>query len=167
MENLWKNNKDGSFTLIRNGNEAGVYNDSNSGKSCTAIITLKNSQYKINRKGFWKTDILLCDEAGKEVLWVKSLNWYGRSYTLTFDNETFTLKIGNNPLSEWSLYKNDILQLTYSLKSLNGKSGLEIREDFDNPVWFHYLLWYLIKPVIVENTGSDDELMLLLVAAAS
>lgn len=166
MENLWKNNVDGSFTLIRSGNLSGTYNDNSPNKSCTAVVTFENKQYKILRKGFWKTTILLLDDAGKEIISVKPLNWYGSSYKLTFDNQTYTLKIGNNPLTEWSLYRDNILQLAYGLKSGDGKSGLSIREDLDNPVWFHFLLWYLIKPVFIDN-GSNDELMLLTVAAAS
>ncbi len=165
MENSWKNNKDGSFTLIRNGNQSGVYNGADRSKSCTALITLENRQYKIRRTGFWKTDILLLDDREKEIISVKPSSWYGSSYKLTFESQTYSLKIKNNPLAEWSLYKDHLLQLAYGLKTGDGKSGLSIREDHDSPVWFHYLLWYLIKPVIVENT--DDEMMLLLVAAAS
>ena len=166
METFWKNNNNGSYTFFANGKNLGTFDNTTSKKSSLTNISIANTQYKILRKGFWKTNIVILDSDNHEVLSVKPLKWYGSSYELSYQHKKYHLKIGNNPLTEWSIYEDTTLALAYALTTIDGKAGLKISGLSEAPVLFHFLLWYLIKPVIVEN-ACDSDILLLTIAAIS
>lgn len=161
MENFWQVNKDGSYTFLANGKNYGKFESSSSNKSSSTNFTIEKNNYSILRQGFWKTNIVILDNTGKEVLSVKSLKWYGNEYGIHYNNKKYVLKIGNNPLSEWSIYEDSVLQLAYALSTSSGKPGLKITGLLNVPVLFHFLLWYLIRPIIIESTGQDSDVMVM------
>lgn len=164
MEHFWKKNNDGSYSFSANGKIQGTFESTAREKNSGTNFTIENTKFKILRKGFWKSGIVILDTENYEVLAVKSLKWYGSSYAINYNDEQYILKIGNNPLAEWSIYKDSELQLAYALVQVNGKTGLKISGRNEAPTLFHFLLWYLIKPVIIENSGQDELLLLIITA---
>ncbi len=166
MKNIWKKNNQYGYDFFVNGTKQGQFLDSHTNKSSTAIA-MDNEEYRIVRKGFWKNRILILNQNGTEILSLTPEKWFSSSFLISYNGLNYTLKIGNNPLSEWSIYKDSELQLAYSLSVEEGKPGLKIDEPVNAPLLFHYLLWYLIEPTILEQNGQNGDFMLLTMAGIS
>lgn len=159
METLWLKTDDG-YSLQSQGEALATFRSVPAG--CTANISIGAQQYKIYRKGFWQSTIIIQGPDGETA--IKPMKWYGRKWQFTIDDKSYTLSIGNKPMASWTLTENGNELLTYAFDSKKSINGLRIEGNSANPL-LHSLLLYLMLPVLNEN--SDDFTVLMLTLAAT
>lgn len=161
MTNFWTRRSEDSYVFSANGKEYGTFQNTSVPNPFSANIKIENKEYTISRKGFWRTYVAIRDTQGTEVLSLKVKKWWGSSYIIDFENKKYSLTVGNNPLVHYTIFQENVELLSYALSNRKGELGLKISGLLDVPVFFHFLLWYLINPVISESKGKNGEMMLL------
>lgn len=130
-----------------------------------ATVYTKNEMLKIRTDGFWRTRIVIVDEAGKEVLTCAPRKWYASDWVVTFQNKPYQLKCTNRPLATYVLSDATNEILSYSLEPHQGRVRVVARGEWEEAgALGDAFLWYMLKPFAMEN-GSDLIPFLLMATA--
>ncbi|OYQ32246.1 hypothetical protein CHU92_14255 [Flavobacterium cyanobacteriorum] len=129
----------------------------------TATGTVDGKHYKIYRKGFWKTAIIIQNHEG--AIEIKPVNWYGHKWYFNYEGKNYTLSVSNNPMAGWSITHNGQVILAYNLDSENSKATLRIDGNSTNGL-LHCLLLYMMLPILSENSADFTGLMFIVTANA-
>lgn len=128
----------------------------------TAILTIGMEQFTLSRPGFWKTHIVVHNEAQKEILRLQPQKWYSSSLVFNYYNQSFRIRSKNNPLLTWSIENEQKTVLEYGLTFSPKGNHLQIKVEEEVPLLFHGLLWYLMHTILLEQNGIDDASLVVL-----
>lgn len=132
-----------------------------------AMVKMGEKEWTIKRTGFWKNTIEMVDTAGFRVASIFAEKWYANHYSLVINESRYTLKLRNNPLSEWVILEDGQDLLSYGLNVGDQKetANVKITSSKGNQAFlFDFLLWYLFVPLAIENLGDPLTFLLLLTA---
>lgn len=156
----WKNLGNNSYAFFDSEKEIGKFTFFNTLNS-KAIATQNEQEFHFKRTGFWKSTVEISDKLGQKMAEIYAEKWYANTYILVYKNKNYQLVIRNNPLAEWVILDNKKEILAYQLSTQNGKATVKITsESAEIEVLFDYILWYLFRPIALENTGEDLSFML-------
>nr|MBI1229051.1 hypothetical protein [Cytophagales bacterium] len=154
----WQRIDESKYVFLAEGQVIGMLDILVNSKDRKAFVTIGENVFTIKGVGFWKDSIEIIDGSDRTVLKTYPENWYGRSSVLKFNNDSYTLLIRNNPLSEFAILDGDCDLLAYglNLESKLGRLGIKISGSVNSSDYLlDFLLWYLFVPVAVDNMGID------------
>lgn len=159
MEKKWQTNTSKSVSLIVDGHTRATMN------LASDTITLADGvTYRLKRKGIFRSRLIVADASNREIARIKPVRWYGTSYNFSWKGQSYVLSVGNHPLTEWRITSGRQLVLSYGLDATAGQMRLKVGGMPDADPFFDCLLYYLIKPAYKEQTGTDDAMLVLLMA---
>jgi hypothetical protein len=151
----WKSLGDNTYILFNSEKESGKFTFFNTLNS-KAIAIQNEQEFHFTRTGFWKSKIEISDKLGQKIAEIYAEKWYSNAHILDYKNKSYKLVVRNNPMAEWVLLDNNKEILAYQLSTQNGKATVKITSaSEENEVLFDYILWYLFRPIALENTGED------------
>ncbi len=160
----WIKNSEDAYDFVVNENVQATIHFNRSSSDGIVTVNAAKETFKINRSGFWKSNIEITDTSNVLAASVKPAKWYSGHYIMQYNGQEYKLIVRNNPLAEWAIQQNDKDICAYGLDTKNGAVTVRITEAENVPVLFHFILWYLFWPIAVENTGDHLLFSLLLTA---
>lgn len=163
MEKKWVKIGEGKFSLIVDDNLFGEMEISSKSMNSKAICTIENEKFTIKRTGFWKNNVEILDNSGKEIARIYNEKWYVSSSILDYQNKKYKIVLRNNPLAELVILDQEIELLAYGLKTDNKEIKMQISMNKKNTDMFlDFILWYLFAPILAENTDDIFVFQMLL-----
>lgn len=164
MKMHWSKNQENEDVFYAAGQIVGHLRLSASQQS--AVVTLRQDQarYTFKRTGFWKNQLLVTDAQGREIIRVRPRKRWGSSWVFTHQDQVYELRLGNRPLAAFCITQQQKPVLCYALDTQNHSIGLRIEATAQTPELFHFLLWFLCRPIWIEQTGADAAFLLMTVS---
>ena len=155
MQKRWIKNADFDYSLLIDEIESGRMAIQFQTIGNNATFNIGESEFKLNRTGFWKSTIEITDAAGRIILKTYPEKWYANSSIIDFEDKKYQLVIRNNPMAEFVIKENDQDMLAYGLDSEDGKLKVRITTSKESNMILDFLLWYLFVPIANENFGES------------
>lgn len=164
MNKHWTNIGENTYALLRGDIEVGKFKFFNTLNS-KAVAESKENEFHFKRISFWKNTVEISDKAGLIIAKIFSEKWYASSYILEYNNQHYKVVLRNNPLAEYVIIDNETEILAYGLTTHQGKAIVRINSNADEiNILFDFILWYLFRPIAIENTGEDVNFLIVATA---
>lgn len=161
METQWIPISPNEYEFQVNGQVRGTLRLSNDEQSTRILLLSEQQTYHMKRVGFWKSKLVVLNAAGKEILNLEPKSLFSSSMNLEHQDKIYEIKIDNCPLVEFSIIHNQKKLISYGLKPQKVKPVLGIQVAAKVPELFHFLLWFLMRPIVIEQTGQEVAFVLL------
>lgn len=161
MEIQWIPISPNEYSFRVNGQERGTLQLNHYHQAASMFLFSAQQTYQIKRVGFWKSKLVILNAAGKEIVKVEPKSWFSSSWSFQHQAESYEIKIDNCPLVEFSIIRNQKKLISYGLKPQKVKLTLGIQVSAEVPELFHFLLWFLMRPIVIEQTGQEAAFVLL------
>ncbi|AEI50652.1 hypothetical protein [Runella slithyformis] len=164
----WKKTARAAFKLVDNDNVVGLLN-----MEPTAVTwEMGGMTYRFQQKSSWKQTYQFINPEGALIGEMRPKNWYGTTFVITLEEQSFYLTFTNNPLAavqlrdaenQWLIQArlmtaNHQVQTEFSMK--------EAFKDAPNAYWLAGIIWNYFYPMAQSECGDIDAATFLLLATA-
>lgn len=154
QEKSWTKNKKGSYIFTVNGVEKGIMKVSSN--TLEASAELDGKKYKLKRLSYWKLNLVVTDETGKEVIKINQEKWFSSKWELTYNFKKYKLMLRNKLYSSYVILDGEHEILNYGMASKKCTPALKITGTTEEKDFIlDFLVWYLYAPIYLEDSGDD------------
>jgi len=163
QQRTWSKSGENIYALTSKGEERGTLTITRPGKE--ACVKLGKMNYSISSKGLLKYFLEVTDEKGNTVLKITQDNWYSSKWEMVYNFKKYRLEMKSFSLACYKLYSGENEVLSYGIKTEKCRVVPDIKSNTnDNELLLDFVLWFLLYPILFEN--SDTDLLLLTTSIA-